>query len=779
MDDIFSSVYSAWKGTENIWYEDPVTVNEYVENTSFLGYPSFTPRQREEIEKFLLGNPKDLFNVEKIQANIACWVWGKGCLAAKTRIKDVKTGEIHSVGEWTRIKKQFHVYALDERTNQIVVAKANVPFLKGTDTLYKVQLNTGKRKYSITVTSAHKFMTAAREWKKLRELKVDDELVFFKTIDKVSYRKIDSITEVGEGKFYDFTVPVYHNYFSHGFLNHNSGKDWVTSILQSYFLYVICCMNNPLKYFLSNEKGQYPVDEKLDLLNVAYNGDQAEEVFFDKLIGKIENCKWFLNNFSVYKGRKQISDGNRGTIKILEQEVTVEMKYPMKARIVCTSENSINESFEGKNVIFWTLDEASAFRSKGKVANANKIFETLTTSGSSRFGNKYRGVVISYPRDSEDFTMNLHNDIKSGKFHGGVTSLDCTWIMNPTMCKSGKFFDFVLPSKETVKVPMELKNDFDNNPEDSMMKYMCIASSSSLRFYQFPDRIDSCINRNRKPLFEYEMTTVSSVDETGMEHQYLAPLITVWNAMDNAIRKTPHVIHIDGALSGDRASLVLAHGVPSTVDLWNEEKNIIMKTEVLKLIIDAIVVVEPTQVLRVSLNSLCTLVFDIASKINVIAVSYDQWNSQSSIESLQRAGKHTICHNVNATDHRNLRSLFYSLNVDMLNHDLAVRELKRLVQINPNRIHHMDQLGESCDISDGMSGVNYLLNSYKNLRHMLNSPPVSVLSGREVGGTSVESRFPATIQSTGSAVMPGPAPGGRPITVIAPKKRNFPGVVKL
>ncbi len=51
------------------------------------------------------------------------------------------------------------------------------------------------------------------------------------------------------------------------------------------------------------------------------------------------------------------------------------------------------------------MDEASAFLSKLKRENAEAIYQTLRTSAVSRFGSRWAGFVISYPRHADDFTM--------------------------------------------------------------------------------------------------------------------------------------------------------------------------------------------------------------------------------------------------------------------------------------------------------------------------------------------------------------------------------------
>jgi hypothetical protein len=52
----------------------------------------------------------------------------------------------------------------------------------------------------------------------------------------------------------------------------------------------------------------------------------------------------------------------------------------------------------------------SAFLSKLKRENAEDIHETLKTSAASRFGLRWVGLIISWPRHGDDFTMTRHKE---------------------------------------------------------------------------------------------------------------------------------------------------------------------------------------------------------------------------------------------------------------------------------------------------------------------------------------------------------------------------------
>ncbi len=46
-------------------------------------------------------------------------------------------------------------------------------------------------------------------------------------------------------------------------------------------------------------------------------------------------------------------------------------------------------------MLLWVMDEADAFETSQGESNAEKCFNTLKTSASTRFGSRYTGLIIS------------------------------------------------------------------------------------------------------------------------------------------------------------------------------------------------------------------------------------------------------------------------------------------------------------------------------------------------------------------------------------------------
>ena len=242
-----------------------------------------------------------------------------------------------------------------------------------------------------------------------------------------------------------------------------SGKDYMSSIIVAYVFYILMCMRDPQTYFNS------PVGEAIDIVIVSFSAEQALLISFDKIKQRFKNWSWLRNRFSIIWGEKLISARGRPEIRVSTEMIVSHNNI----RII--SEHSANESYEGYNVLLWVMSEASAFKSLTKERNGNKVYSTLKTSASSRFPGRWKGIVMSFPRGDQesDFTYLLYQkatkeslDVDTGSRI--FASRGASWEFLPANKYSGKKFQF-----EDWEIPIEYKEEFDTDPEECKMKYLC------------------------------------------------------------------------------------------------------------------------------------------------------------------------------------------------------------------------------------------------------------------------------------------------------------------
>ena len=440
-----------------------------------------------------------------------------------------------------------------------------------------------------------------------------------------------------------------------------SGKDWLCTMIQPYLVHVLLCMKD-----VHQVVGLAP-NENIDIINVAFSAKQANEIYFTKFLQRIHNWPWLKDRFPIVHQGRVLNKDQHPEVKLRPDGQnyvrigTGRVMFPHMIRAI--SEHSENESYEGYNVLFWVMDEAAAFRSKGKKGNAHKVFGTLRTSAMSRFPRLWRGMMISYPRSQDDFMMQMYN--KGLSDPRTFTSKGYTWQVNPTKRKS------------------DFDSEFERYPTESRSKYMCDPPPRQGAAFD-PQKVDAAINFDRQSLVKTQVgMIVDTLYEPTTKKTYHMKCVgkVVMEIVVNDLRErsTPRVFHVDGGLTNCSAGLVIAHAEP--VIYGGEALN--------KIVVDTVLrwTPVPDSKVQVSLNNIAAVIQMIAEKTNIVYGTYDQWNSQSSLEALFMAGIPVEKHNIDAEDYSLLETLFNIHCIDIPGDEYSdyvqiTDEIKNLVRLS-------------------------------------------------------------------------------------------------
>ena len=235
-----------------------------------------------------------------------------------------------------------------------------------------------------------------------------------------------------------------------------SGKDWCSAIIVSRVVHLLLCLRDPLHYY-----GQSKFSH-IDLLNMAYSGEQAESNFFAYFSDMIKGSIWFKGKYK-------------------EKASRIEFKKKIRA----FSGNSFEESFEGKNLLVCVLDEIAAFKTNDELEmmrrrkmraprySADAVYDMAGTSVASRFPKGIGKVVaLSFPRYKGDFIQQLH---ARGLNEGSCfVSFGSTWEVNPN--RKREDFD----------------DEYRKNPERSVGRYECKPSEKIDAYFKRPELIAEC-----------------------------------------------------------------------------------------------------------------------------------------------------------------------------------------------------------------------------------------------------------------------------------------------
>lgn len=421
-----------------------------------------------------------------------------------------------------------------------------------------------------------------------------------------------------------------------------SGKDTCIIFAFCYLVYYLLCLKNPQQFL------RLPSEiEPIDMLNMAPTKELATQVFFEKLRNTVKNWSWLKQRYTITSSA-ELDDSDK--VVILKTLI----QFPK--HITLYSGNSEAGSYEGKNLIAFVLDEASGLATV-RTDKANDIYRMLRTSAVSRFGTRYKGFIISYPRHKDDFTVKMFMDNLDNL--NVYTDKGPTWEVKPASLFSGKFFRF-----KDYMIPTEFKEQFDADPFGSMTNLLCMPAEVEMPFIEMPDRID-----------RVAIQMPMALCETYNEGQYVKKKLLEWRASCDF----PHIIGIDLGKKIDSAALSVVH-----VERFENSYRFVQD-----LLLTWTPNIQQEQI--VSFTNVGRIVLELAAKIKVTAVVFDQWNSAQLIEELNSKGIPSYDVALVAQDYYFLKELIYSGKINLTCDAAQSNELKKLIQLTGGKIDHLPQ----------------------------------------------------------------------------------------
>lgn len=448
-----------------------------------------------------------------------------------------------------------------------------------------------------------------------------------------------------------------------------AGKDTITSLLMCYVVYVLLCLRSPQKFL------GLPEGEPIDLLNVAVNAQQASGVFFEKFKQRLIRWQWLRDKYPVkfsgsFLGQARIEDV-LNTVTITQNAAI----FPNNIRAI--SGHSGANSQEGKNILFFVCDEIAGFDETPATNRGISIFNMMRSSAISRFGNRHKGVALSFPRYEGDAILKLYEKGQS-ELHWFCDKA-CTWEVKPHHLFKDypqKYFEF-----EGHKIPLEFQSEFKADPENAKTKYMCMPSSLSGVFIEKPEKVSACVDINRLPI----VTTQDLI-----EGNYVKKLITGYNISRTDIE---YLVTIDLGLRSDSAALSIFH---------TESTN-----EGLKAVQDLMIGWIPNQEkgLEVSMNDVKEFLVEISKHIKINKVLFDQWNSALLIEQLNELKIPSEEYRLSFADYKHAKEMLYERRVILQPNERMLNEFKGLILTKANKVHHRKEDGAHSDFSDTVVGA--------------------------------------------------------------------------
>lgn len=462
------------------------------------------------------------------------------------------------------------------------------------------------------------------------------------------------------------------------------GKDWLVAIIMCFVVTVILHLKNPQRFFM--------IDGNLDILNVSISGKNADQIFFDAFRERVKENKYLLENYDIYEQNKKFntpSKKSKGIIKIGASSII----FPNRLR--CYSETSNNESWEGYNVIFFVLDEISGFKTEKKASNGWNIYNTAKTSCISRRTKNFKGIgfVISYPRQEKgDIIIDLYEMSRKIEWMYGLRCF--AWHFKPDFLRTGETFTFVnkrfnrafnIPEDKPVgiKIPIEYKDDFDTDPENSLTYYCAIPPRAAGTWIEYPDRIYAAVDPAQKPLFLTDDYVVERTLEDGKIYKFKAKKIIGCTEPSFDVRRNySYVAWLDNAETNCDAVIAIARKeIIKTVDEQGRDVE-----EVICRIVDVINWL-PEPGLPIDLQSVEDfLLKEIPRYINLKEVGKDRWESALLHNKLIKKGVNSIRYALREEQYNICKYFFYLGAVRIFNEEeyylnSRMKEMTSLEQI--------------------------------------------------------------------------------------------------
>jgi len=394
-------------------------------------------------------------------------------------------------------------------------------------------------------------------------------------------------------------------------LGKGSGKDYCSTIAVSYIVYLLLCLKDPATYY------NKPPGDSIDILNIAINAQQANNVFFKGFKQRIDRSPWFAGKY----------ESKASEIKF-DKSVTVH------------SGHSEREAWEGYNVIAVILDEISGFAIENTTGHdqaktADAIYEMYRASVDSRFPDFGKVILLSFPRFKNDPIQKFYDSaiaekeviIRSHKFKMDEDLPDNTdgnefeieWEEDHIKSYSvPKVYALKRPTWEVnpTRSIDDFKTSFYKNSLDALGRFACMPPEMIDAFFKSREKVEKAFNK-----------TTLAVDQFGRLEDWFAP-----------DPDKEYFIHVDLAQKHDHCAVAMAH-----VQRWVNVKVTDTYSQPAPIVeVDAVRYWTPTPDRSVDFTEVKDYILSLRTRgFKIRVCTFDRWNSHDMMQQLKAYGINT------------------------------------------------------------------------------------------------------------------------------------------
>lgn len=459
-------------------------------------------------------------------------------------------------------------------------------------------------------------------------------------------------------------------------LGKGSGKDYTSTIVCAYVVYLLLCLKDPSGYY-----GK-PTGDTIDILNIAVNAEQAKNVFFANFVKRIKSCPWFEDKFD---------------------DKNYSIEFDKSIRVF--SGHSQREKFEGLNLFLAVLDEIAAFELESNTGNeradtAHATYLTYRNSVDSRFPDYGKVYMLSFPRYVDDYIQLAYERVIAEKevvirqhrfkidpdLPDGIIENEFTveWEEDHILRYTDPYvFALKRPTWEvnpTVKIdsPAMVRN-FRTNTADALGRFACMPTTDT----------DAIFFKNQAAV-KASFVRSNGVDDNGIFLESFRPDPT-----------KKYYIHVDLAQTHDHAAVAIAH-----VDRWEQvEIGHAGYREIHPVVIvDAIRYWTPTKSNSIDFADIRNYIVSLSRRgFNIAFCTFDRWQSHDMRNTLQTEyGIETEILSVAKKHYDDWLMVMYDGRLSGPKNELLLREMEELMDIK-GKVDHPRK--GSKDLSDAVCGA--------------------------------------------------------------------------
>jgi hypothetical protein len=457
-------------------------------------------------------------------------------------------------------------------------------------------------------------------------------------------------------------------------LGKGSGKDYCSTISVAYIVYLLLCLKDPASYY-----GKPPGDS-IDIINIAINAQQANNVFFKGFKNRVTHSPWFAGKYF---------------------EKASEIKFDKNVTVY--SGHSEREAFEGYNVLVAVLDEISGFAldstsGHDQAKTASGIYDMYRASVDSRFPDYGKVILLSFPRFKNDYIQQRYDDIISEK---EIISRSHKFKLDPELPDNtvGNEFEIFWDEDQIIsykypRVYAIRRPTWEVNPtrsiEDFKIAFYRDVTDALGRFACMPpEAIDAFFKSREKIEMAFNDLSIA-VDGFGRFEEWFVP-------QDDK----EYFIHVDLAQKHDHCAVSMAH-----VEKWVSVKVTDTYSQPAPIVkVDAVMYWTPTSDKSVDFTEVRDYILSLRSRgFNIRLCTFDRWNSHDMMQQLRQYGISTETLSVAKKHYDDMAMVVMEERLNGPHIPLLVDELLEL-RIMRDKVDHPRK--GSKDLADAVCGAVY------------------------------------------------------------------------